>query len=120
MSLQAWTDIGAEEDVSARGARRFMIGETPIAVFRAGDGALFALIDQCPHKKGPLSDGIVHGRSVSCPLHAWVISLETGEAQGADHGCTETFPVKVEAGRLLIDVTRIISAASDDSARSAA
>jgi nitrite reductase (NADH) small subunit len=120
MSLSVWTDIGLEDEVPARGARRFMIGETPIAVFRSGDGGVFALMDQCPHKKGPLSEGIVHGRAVSCPLHAWVISLETGEAQGADSGCTTTFPVRIEDGRLLVDISRIVQASALHSAKSAA
>lgn len=120
MSLNVWTDIGLESEVPARGARRFMIGETPIAVFRSGDGGIFALVDQCPHKKGPLSEGIVHGRAVTCPLHAWVISLESGEAQGADHGCVQTFPMRVEEGRMLIDVASLSLADAPHSAKTAA
>jgi len=98
-----WLDIGALEEIPRQGAR---VVRTPlgcIAVFRASDDALFAIEDACPHKGGPLSQGIVHGRSVTCPLHNWVISLETGEAQGADSGRVRTHRLRVEAGRLLLD-----------------
>ena len=74
-----------------------------IAVFRTADDQVFALLDRCPHKGGPLSQGIVHGRSVTCPLHNMVISLETGSALGADKVEVRTFPIRVEAGRILID-----------------
>lgn len=104
MSATSWIDVAAETEIAPRGARRFRFGETPIAVFRAGDGALFALIDRCPHKGGPLSEGIVHGRAVACPLHNWNISLETGAALGADSGCTTALAVSVEQGRVLVDV----------------
>jgi nitrite reductase (NADH) small subunit len=100
----AWTDIGAVEDVPLRGARRVVTAEGPVGVFRTGDGRVFALKDQCPHKQGPLSQGIVHGHSVACPLHGWVIDLATGEPTGADagKGCAPVVPVMVEAGRLFI------------------
>lgn len=107
-----WLDIGGETEVPVRGARRFMINDTPVGVFRTGDGAVFALVDQCPHKKGPLSEGIVHGRAVACPLHNWVISLENGQAQGADSGCTPMLPVRVEGARLLVDVSAITKSAA--------
>lgn len=102
--IPAWTDIGAVEDVPLRGARRIVTGEGPVAIFRTGDGQVFALKDQCPHKQGPLSQGIVHGHSVACPLHNWVIDLATGEPTGADagKGCTPAVPVIVEGGRLFI------------------
>ncbi|MGE0827990.1 MAG: nitrite reductase small subunit NirD [Hyphomonadaceae bacterium] len=109
--MSVWIDIGAEADIPLRGARRFLLGETPIGVFRAGDGAFFALVDRCPHKNGPLSEGIVHGRAVTCPLHNWVISLETGAAQGADSGCTRTLPVSTRDGRVRVDVGALARAA---------
>ena len=95
-------DAGAVEEIPLRGARTVTVGEDAIAVFRTGDGAVFALIDRCPHKGGPLSQGIVHGHSVACPLHNWSIALATGEAQAPDRGCTPTIPVRIEAGRVLI------------------
>ena len=99
-----WIDVGAATDIPRRGARRVTTPHGDIAVFRTGDGEVFALRDRCPHKQGPLSQGIVHGRSVTCPLHAWNIDLATGEPTGADagKGCAPTVPVRVEAGRVLL------------------
>ena len=102
MQAERWMDAGAVEDIPLRGARTVTVGEDVIAVFRTGDGVVFALIDRCPHKGGPLSQGIVHGHSVACPLHNWSIALATGEAQAPDRGCTPTIPVRIEAGRVLI------------------
>ena len=98
-----WLDVGAVADIPLRGARTVPVdGGEEIAIFRTGAGRVYALVNQCPHKKGPLSQGIVHGDSVACPLHNWVISLGTGEAQGEDVGCTPTIPVRVTGGRVLI------------------
>lgn len=102
----AWMDVGAPEDIPLRGARRIASPAGDIAIFRAGDGAIFALRDACPHKQGPLSQGIVHGHAVTCPLHNWVIDLATGEPTGADagKGCAPAIPVLVEQGRIFIPV----------------
>lgn len=100
-----WIDIGQETEIPLRGARIVKSPAGDIAVFRTADGAVFALRDKCPHKGGPLSQGIIHGHGVTCPLHNWVISLETGEATGADKGCTPKIPVRVEAGRILLAVS---------------
>ena len=96
-------DIGALEDIPVRGARVLKTVAGCVAVFRTADDDVFALEDRCPHMGGPLSEGIVHGRAVTCPLHNWVISLETGEAQGDDEGCTNAYQVRVENGRMLMD-----------------
>lgn len=101
----AFIDVGALADVPRLGARCVKSAGGDIAVFRTADDRVFALRDQCPHRQGPLSAGIVHGTSVTCPLHAWVISLETGEALGPDTGCTLRYAVKVEDGRVLLAVT---------------
>ena len=100
----AWIDVGAVTDIPLRGARRVPTPEGDVAIFRTGDGELFALRDQCPHKHGPLSQGIVHGRTVTCPLHAWNIDLATGHPTGADagKGCAPTVAVRVEDGRVLL------------------
>ena len=103
MAADRWTDVGRVEDIPRRGARTVIVeGGEEIAVFRTGDDAVFALINRCPHKGGPLSQGIVHGHSVACPLHNWNIALTTGQAQGPDSGCTPTIQVRVEDGRILI------------------
>lgn len=95
-------DVGALEDIPPRGARTVRTALGDVAIFRTGEDEVFALYDQCPHKQGPLSQGIVHGASVTCPLHGWVISLRTGDAQGPDHGCTPRVAVKLEAGRVFL------------------
>lgn len=97
-----WFVIGTLEDIPARGARCVLTPQGRIAVFRTADDRLFAIEDKCPHKGGPLSQGIVHGSAVTCPMHNWVISLETGKAQGADEGCVKTVPLRVEGGRISI------------------
>ena len=98
-----WLDIGWVDEIPLRGARTVPVeGGEEIAVFRTGDNRVFALVNRCPHKGGPLAQGIVHGHSVACPLHNWNIALASGQAQGADKGCTPTIPVKVDAGRVLI------------------
>ncbi len=75
-----------------------------IAVFRNADDEVFALLDKCPHKNGPLSQGIVHGKRVTCPLHNWNIELADGCALAPDQGCTKSFPVRVENGDVLLGV----------------
>lgn len=101
-----WTDIGAVEDIPRRGARRVVTRHGVIAVFRTGDDHLYALRDLCPHKKGPLSQGIVCGHAVACPLHNWLIDLESGLPLGADagKGGTPTVPLQVQAGRVFVPV----------------
>lgn len=102
-----WIDIAALEDIPQRGARVVKTRQGCVAIFRTFDDRIFAIDDSCPHKNGPLSEGIVHGTSVTCPLHNWVFNLETGLAQGADQGRVAIYEIRVEAGRILLDVTRI-------------
>lgn len=106
----AWIDIGALEDVPRQGARLIKTPMGCVAVFRTADDQVFALDDRCPHKGGPLSQGIVHGSSVTCPLHNWVISLETGMAQGPDEGAARTFPVRCDAGRIQLEASKLVAA----------
>ncbi|MEL6889324.1 MAG: nitrite reductase small subunit NirD [Pseudomonadota bacterium] len=101
-----WIDIGPVADIPLRGARKIKTALGCVAVFRTGLDEVFAATDMCPHKGGPLSEGIVHGQSVTCPLHNWVFDLNTGQAKGED-GAITTFPVRVEAGRVLIDGTKL-------------
>jgi len=97
-----WLDVGARDEVPPRGARTVVTPAGVVAVFRTGDDVVFAVDDRCPHKGGPLSQGIVHGNAVTCPLHNWVIDLASGEAVAPDHGCVRRIPVRIEAGRILI------------------
>jgi len=102
-----WIDIGALEDIPAQGARVIKTAQGCVAVFRSAGDQVYALDDRCPHKGGPLSEGIVHGTQVTCPLHNWVFDLNTGLAQGADKGQVATYPVRLQGGRILLDATRL-------------
>jgi len=99
-----WFDVGPINAIPLRGARTVKTPRREIAVFRTASDEFFALENKCPHKGGPLSEGIVHGRKVACPLHNWIIDLESGQATGADHGCARSFPVKIEHGRIYLDM----------------
>ncbi|MEE9315319.1 MAG: nitrite reductase small subunit NirD [Rhizobiaceae bacterium] len=111
--MSTWIDIAALDDIQPRGARVIKTQHGCVAVFRAHDDRVYAIDDACPHKKGPLSEGIVHGNAVTCPLHNWVINLETGMAQGADDGRVNTYEIKVEDGRVLLDCERLITATTE-------
>jgi nitrite reductase (NADH) small subunit len=112
----AWTRICRLEDIPMLGAR---VIERPapaggnIALFRTATDALFALRDRCPHKGGPLSQGIVHGERVACPLHNWNVQLPTGCAVAPDVGCVQRFPVRVEAGAIYLELDASAADAAD-------
>lgn len=112
MSASNWFEIGTLDDIPRRGARCVKNGDMTIALFRTADDRVFALEDKCPHRGGPLSEGIVHDGCVTCPLHNWVISLETGLAQGADEGSTLSFPVRIDGDRVLLAVTTAVEKAA--------
>ena len=96
---EQWIEICPVEEVPRQGSRVARIPEVGvIAIFRTVDDEIFALRDKCPHKGGPLSQGIVHGKKVACPLHDWKIALDTGLAVAPDVGCAARYPVKVENG----------------------
>jgi len=102
-----WLDIGSADQIAPGNARTLpVIGGDEIAVFHTLDNRFYALVNKCPHKAGPLSQGIVHGNVVTCPLHSWNISLKTGEALGDGEdergACVPTVPLKVDAGRIYL------------------
>ena len=97
-----WVRICALDEIPVLGARVLRDPAGDICVFRNAEDEVFALHDKCPHKGGPLSQGIVHGRSVTCPLHGWKIGLASGEAGAPDSGCAHSFPAKVENGDVLL------------------
>ena len=103
----SWLEIGALEDIPVRGARLIKTKLGCVAVFRTGEDQVFAVDDRCPHKGGPLSEGIVHGTSVTCPLHNWVFSLETGLSEGPDEGRIGTYPLRITQGRLEIETEKL-------------
>jgi len=100
----AWHDVGAIEDIPRLGARIVALLGRRIALFRTRDDRVFALEDRCPHRGGPLSQGIVHGQRVTCPLHGWTVDLESGEAVAPDRGCAPRIPVALEGGRILLNL----------------
>jgi nitrite reductase (NADH) small subunit len=111
MNHSRWVQVARAELIPPREGRSVWIGAREIAIFNlgpstelgAGDSFL-ATDNQCPHKGGPLCDGIVTGRSVVCPLHAWKISLESGavERPGRTDACVPTHPVRVEDGIVMV------------------
>jgi nitrite reductase (NADH) small subunit len=97
-----WIEIGTVAAIPRRGARCVNTPSGKIAVFRTQEDQIFAMENRCPHKNGPLSEGIVHGASVTCPLHNWVFDLATGKAMGADEGEVRTYAIDVVDGRIFI------------------
>ncbi len=103
--MSQWQEVCDVNDIPVLGARVLKRAEGgDIAVFRNSVDKVFALLDRCPHKGGPLSQGIVFGEKVACPLHNWNIELNTGCATAPDEGCAQRFAIKVEAGRVFIEL----------------
>jgi nitrite reductase (NADH) small subunit len=113
--MSDWKAICHVTDIPMLGARRVArSGGCDVAIFRGAQDQVFALLDRCPHKGGPLSQGIVFGESVACPLHNWTIGLHDGCAKAPDVGCTTKFSVKVENGTVHLDVDELNSLALND------
>jgi nitrite reductase (NADH) small subunit len=112
--MSAWKKICLVNDIPVLGSRRVARAQgIDVAVFRNDADGVFALLDRCPHKGGPLSQGIVFGTSVACPLHNWTIGLTDGCAKAPDEGCTPRFSVKVESGEVFLDAQELASHALD-------
>ena len=106
--MTQWKYICKLEDIPVLGARRVTRAQgLEVAVFRTATDEVFALLDRCPHKGGPLSQGIVFGKSVACPLHNWTIGLCDGQAQAPDEGCTPSCQVKLEDGAVYLDADEL-------------
>ena len=102
-----WLDIGPVDQIAPGNARTLPVrGGQEIAVFHTLNNEFYALVNACPHKQGPLSQGIVHGHVVTCPLHNWNISLKSGKAMGDGEdergACVPTIPIREDAGRLYV------------------
>jgi len=109
---QEWQFICRVDDIPVLGARVVnRQAKSDVAVFRNTEDKIFALLDRCPHKGGPLSQGIVFGEKVACPLHNWNIELPTGCAVSPDEGCTQKFSVKVEADQVYLDAHELLTLA---------
>ena len=108
--MSTWIEIGALKDIPRLGSRVVRTATGNIAVFRTESDEVFALDDRCPHKGGPLSQGIVYGDRVACPLHSWSIELDSGSAVAPDEGCTHSHPAKVENGIVWLSVRQTAAA----------
>ena len=112
--MSEWKKICLVSDIPVLGARRVARPQgMDVAVFRNSEDGVFALLDRCPHKGGPLSQGIVFGNSVACPLHNWTIGLADGCARAPDEGCTPKFAVMVDAGTVFLDARELASHATE-------
>lgn len=100
-----WIEIGKLDDIPVLGSRVIKTEKNgEIAIFRTTDDQVFAIANSCPHKKGPLSDGIVHGHRVTCPLHNWVLELENGKVVAPDVGCAPTYPVRLDGDVVYLSI----------------
>ena len=97
-NIKKWYRITEIENIPFMGSRKVEISEIEMAIFNTRHGSIFAINNICPHKKGKLSDGLVHDKQVTCPLHNWEIELSSGEALGNDSGCTGIYETKIEDG----------------------
>jgi nitrite reductase (NADH) small subunit len=112
--MSEWKKICLVTDIPVLGSRRVSRAKgIDVAVFRNDQDQVFALLDRCPHKGGPLSQGIVFGTSVACPLHNWTIGLADGCAKQPDEGCTPSFSCKVDAGQVFLDAAELATLALD-------
>jgi nitrite reductase (NADH) small subunit len=112
--MTTWKEICRIEDIPVLGSRRVARDQgLDVAVFRSDADEVFALLDRCPHKGGPLSQGIVFGTRVACPLHNWTIDLCDGKAQAPDDGCTPRFEVKVDKGLVFLNADELVGHATD-------
>ena len=103
-----WKTVCHVSDIPVLGARVVQrTGKISIAIFRNSEDKIFALLDQCPHKGGPLSQGIVFGEKVACPLHNWNIELPTGCAVTPDEGCTQRFSVQIVDGEVSLNLKEL-------------
>ena len=102
--MAEWKSICTLEEIPRLGSRVARSTSGNIAVFRTSSGEVFALRDRCPHKGGPLSQGLVHGNQVTCPLHGWKLRLDSGEAVAPDQGCSRRYPIRVESGTVFLEI----------------
>jgi nitrite reductase (NADH) small subunit len=112
--MTEWKRICSVEDIPVLGARRVSRAKgLDVAIFRAAQDRIFALLDRCPHKGGPLSQGLVFGERVACPLHNWTIQLADGNAQAPDEGHTPVFAVHVKDSEVYLDAAELATHATE-------
>jgi len=112
--MTQWTLICRVDDIPVLGARRVSRLNAPaVAIFRTAENRIYALLDRCPHRGGPLSQGIVFGDAVACPLHNWTIGLADGCARAPDEGSAPTFACRIDAGQVFLDADELATRALD-------
>jgi len=99
-----WIEVCKLDEIPPSQARTVNAGDTMIAVFRLTDDRIKAVENRCPHKQGPLAEGIISGDDILCPLHNWRIHLDDGQVAAPDEGCVKTYPVKVEHGQVFLSL----------------
>ena len=102
--MKRFIEVINVNEIPQMGSRVLELGDIEIALFKTREDTVFAINNECPHKQGKLSEGLVHDGNVTCPLHNWVIDFKTGEAQGNDSGCTNTYEVKIENEKVYIKI----------------
>ncbi|MDA0191384.1 MAG: nitrite reductase small subunit NirD [Proteobacteria bacterium] len=102
--MAEWKMVCKVADIPPLGSRVVRSAEGDIAVFRTSRDEVFALRDKCPHKGGPLSQGLVHGDQVTCSLHGWKLRLDTGEAVAPDVGCARRYPVRIDGDTVFLEI----------------
>lgn len=102
MRVSTLIKIGTIDEFQVNIGKLVEIEDHAIAVFRLADRKFNAVENRCPHKGGPLAEGIVSGDYVFCPLHDWKIDLKDGNVQAPDHGCVKKFDVTIEGEEVFI------------------
>lgn len=105
--MDNWLKVAPLQDIQKLGARVVRTQNSEgdaleIGVFRLDDDSIFAINNRCPHKGGPLSEGLVYGDKIACPMHSWKISLVNGKAEEPDEGKVACYQTKVEAGMVYL------------------
>ena len=103
--MSDWIEVGSLNDIPNQGARVVRTDAANIAVWRTASDEIFAVKDECPNKKGQLSQCIVFSTKVACPLHNLMINLDSGSAVAPDEGCAATYPIKMEGETIFLSVT---------------
>lgn len=100
-----WIDAGPLTAIPCPGARQLRTEQITLAIVRTSSDTIYAIADACPHRGGPLSQGMVYGERLQCPMHGLVIDLVSGAAIAPDHGSTATYPVRINNGHILVGLT---------------
>jgi nitrite reductase (NADH) small subunit len=99
-----WHKVCKVADIKPKTSQKITAGELTLALFHLTDGRFMTIEDRCPHQDGPLSDGIITGSIVTCPLHNWRINLISGETLPPDCECIKTYKTKIERDEVWVEL----------------